>query len=298
MRVRLQASRDQCRLQIDSDYYVNSVSPDEILLTTMATTKMKKVHTIFGIDIDAIPMEVAVGRLVEWLESPLVACRYVVTPNVDHIVKLKKLAPFRDAYKAASMVVADGKPLVLASRLLGRPLPETVPGSDLVPRLLEKASVMQRPVKVFLLGAAPGVADRAGSIIARRWPHVMVAGTHSPPFGFEHVPEECDRIVAQISACQPDLLIVGLGAPKQELWVHAHKERIEAKVVICAGATIDFIAGSKARAPVWMRQSGLEWLHRIVCEPRRLLGRYVHDALVFPTVLLREIFSSGINEKG
>jgi N-acetylglucosaminyldiphosphoundecaprenol N-acetyl-beta-D-mannosaminyltransferase len=268
------------------------------MLTNTATTTMKKIHTIFGIDIDAIPMEVAVGRLVAWLESPPGVCRYVVTPNVDHVVKLRKLASFREAYKSASMVVADGKPLVLASRLLGRPLPGTVPGSDLVPSLLERVSVMQRPVTLFLLGAAPGVADRAAANIVRRWPHVIVAGTHSPPFGFEHVPDESERILAQIEACQPDLLIVGLGAPKQELWVHAHKERIAAKVVVCAGATIDFIAGSKMRAPVWMRKSGLEWLHRIICEPRRLLGRYVHDAVVFPTVLLREILSSGANEKG
>jgi N-acetylglucosaminyldiphosphoundecaprenol N-acetyl-beta-D-mannosaminyltransferase len=255
---------------------------------------MNKKCTMFGIELDAISMDMAAETLARWLASSQARCRYVVTPNVDHIVKLGNSPAFQAAYADASMVLADGKPLVLASRLLGRALRETVPGSDLVPRLFHQARFMQKPMRVFLLGAGPGVAERAARIITQRWANVLVVGTNAPPFGFETLPRECDRILDEIAAADPDLLIVGLGAPKQELWVHEHKARIRAKVAICAGATIDFIAGEKARAPVWMRKTGLEWLHRIVCEPRRLLRRYAHDAVVFPTVLARELFSNAV----
>jgi N-acetylglucosaminyldiphosphoundecaprenol N-acetyl-beta-D-mannosaminyltransferase len=250
--------------------------------------------TMFGIELDAISMDTAAETLARWLESPRARCRYVVTPNVDHIVKLGNSPSFQAAYADASMVLADGKPLVLASRLMGRALKETVPGSDLVPRLFQQARSMHKPMRVFLLGAGPGVAERAARIIAQRWANVLVVGTDSPPFGFETLPRECNRILDEIAAAEPDLLIVGFGAPKQELWVHEYRARINAKVAICAGATIDFIAGEKARAPIWMRKTGLEWLHRIVCEPRRLLRRYAHDALIFPTVLVRELVSNAV----
>jgi N-acetylglucosaminyldiphosphoundecaprenol N-acetyl-beta-D-mannosaminyltransferase len=249
---------------------------------------------MFGIELDAISMDTAARTLARWLESPSAKCRYVVTPNVDHIVKLGNSLAFQAAYAGASMVLADGKPLVLASRLMRRALKETVPGSDLVPHLFHQAQSMQKPMRVFLLGAGPGVAERAARIIAQRWANVVVVGTYSPPFGFETLPRECNRILDEIATAEPDLLIVGLGAPKQELWVHEYRAQISAKVAICAGATIDFIAGEKARAPIWMRKNGLEWLHRIVCEPRRLLRRYVHDAVVFPTVLVRELVSSAV----
>jgi N-acetylglucosaminyldiphosphoundecaprenol N-acetyl-beta-D-mannosaminyltransferase len=250
--------------------------------------------TMFGIELDAISMDLAAQTLAKWLETPRTGCRYVVTPNVDHIVKLRNSVAFQTAYAGASMVLADGKPLVLASRLMGRALKETVPGSDLVPHLFQQARSMQKPMRVFLLGAGPGVAERAARIITQRWMNVLIVGTYAPPFGFETLPRECDRILDEIAAAEPDLLIVGLGAPKQELWVHEYRARIRAKVAICAGATIDFIAGEKARAPVWMRKNGLEWLHRIGCEPRRLLRRYVHDAIVFPTVLLRELLGNAL----
>ncbi|HKR46943.1 MAG TPA: WecB/TagA/CpsF family glycosyltransferase [Paraburkholderia sp.] len=250
---------------------------------------------IFGIVLDAISMEVATSRLIQWLESPRSQCRYVVTPNVDHVVKLRSSPAFMAAYAGASMVLADGKPLVLASRLMGKELKETVPGSDLVPGLFRKARSMRHPMKIFLLGAGPGVANRAALAITQRWPNVQIVGTYSPPLGFEALPSECEQIIEKIAATEPDVLIVGLGAPKQELWVHKYRTRINAKVAICAGATIDFIAGEKARAPIWMRKAGLEWLHRVGSEPRRLLRRYAHDAVIFPTLLVRELFGGAVS---
>lgn len=242
---------------------------------------------LFGVQVDALRMPQAVERLLEWIDSPAPHCRYVVTPNVDHMVMLQHHRDLQTCYRDASMVLADGMPVVLASRLLGRGLPERVPGSDLVPELFNAVNSL-RPLRVYLLGAMPGVAERASAQIQEEWPAVRVVGTYSPPLGFEKDAEECDAIVQRIADAAPDVLIVGLGAPKQELWVHAHRDRLAATVALCVGATIDFLAHEKARAPRWMQCCGLEWLHRLLTEPKRLFRRYAHDAWVFPQLVWRE----------
>jgi N-acetylglucosaminyldiphosphoundecaprenol N-acetyl-beta-D-mannosaminyltransferase len=242
--------------------------------------------SLFGMQISRMTMYQTVDQLLAWCVQPRgAACRYVVTPNVDHAVLFQRRDDLRAAYADASLVLADGAPIVLASRLLGRSLPERVAGSDVVPRLLTDSS---SSLKVFLLGAAPGIAEIAGRDIARRWPSVRVVSTYSPPLGFENDKAENTRILAAIAAAQPDLLIVGFGAPKQELWVHGHRHELQAKVAVCAGATIDFLAGHKRRSPVWMRRLGLEWLHRVATEPRRLTARYARDAWIFPQLVWRE----------
>jgi N-acetylglucosaminyldiphosphoundecaprenol N-acetyl-beta-D-mannosaminyltransferase len=141
---------------------------------------------------------------------------------------------------------------------------------------------------VFLLGAAPGVADIAAARIGDQWPNVRVVGTYSPPKNFETDEKENSAVLAALAAVEHDLLIVGLGAPRQEIWVHRHCEQLPSKVAICAGATIDFLAGIRRRSPVWMRRLGLEWFYRMCSEPRRLVGRYGRDARVFPRLLWRE----------
>ncbi len=240
---------------------------------------------LFGFQIDAVVMREAVERLTQWIDNPDGTCRYVVTPNADHAVMYQEHAGLREAYAGASLVLADGMPLVVAARLLRRRLPQRVAGSDLVPTLFQSIGHADRPLKVFLLGAGPGVADRAARNIALRWPNVHVVGTHCPPLGFEREERENERILEHIAATRPDVLIVGLGAPKQELWVHAHREQIRATVAVCAGASIDFLAGEKRRAPVWMRHAGLEWLHRLASEPGRLWQRYMRDAWIFPQLV-------------
>jgi N-acetylglucosaminyldiphosphoundecaprenol N-acetyl-beta-D-mannosaminyltransferase len=122
---------------------------------------------------------------------------------------------------------------------------------------------------------------------------VRVVGFYSPPLGFERDATENTIILERIAAARPDVLIVGLGAPKQELWVHAHRDEIAAPVALCVGATIDFLAGHVARAPAWMQRCGLEWLHRLSSQPRRLASRYARDAWIFPRLLLRDLFVAG-----
>jgi N-acetylglucosaminyldiphosphoundecaprenol N-acetyl-beta-D-mannosaminyltransferase len=247
--------------------------------------------SLFSIEIDVVKLPEALLTIERWLDEDRRDFRFVVTPNVDHIVRLNQLEDFRAAYRAASLVLADGKPVVLASWILGRPLPETVCGSDLIPALFEHYT--QRggaPLRVFLLGAAPGVADLAKANIEKRWSGVEVTGTYSPPFGFENSPNECKNIIDIISKSNPDLLVVGFGSPKQELWVHRHADELPVKVALCAGATIDFLSGKKSRAPIWMRRISLEWLYRIMLEPRRLTGRYAYDTFVFPRLLATELW--------
>ncbi len=248
---------------------------------------MNSRQRLFSVEIDAIRMPRAVGRLMECVDAADDVCRYVVTPNVDHALLLRDSAPLRRAYEQADLVLADGMPIVWASRLLGRPLPQRVTGADLVPALLDAAD-SNRPLRVYLLGAGPGVAERAAAAIEKRWPAVRVVGTYSPPMGFENDEAENAKILRQIDAAAPDVLVVGLGAPKQELWVHAHRHGLRAKVALCVGATIDFLAGEKPRAPAWMRATGLEWLFRVASEPKRLLTRYARGAWVFPQLVWRE----------
>ncbi len=222
-----------------------------------------------------------------WLRGPEGHCRYVVTPNLDHIVRLQIDQEMRRAYAGASLVLADGWPVVTSSRWLRRALPERVPGSDLVPGLLAEASE-KGPITYFLLGAMPGVAERAVRCIQARWPAARAVGTYSPPLGFEGDPQENRDILARIDTARPDLLVVGLGAPKQEIWISRHADQLRCKVAIACGATIDFLAGQQRRAPCWLQALRLEWLHRLLSDPRRLAKRYWHDARAFPALLWQE----------
>lgn len=257
----------------------------EICQATAELERWPQRVAIFGIQIDVVTLREAVAIVLNWANQPLEICRFVVTPNVDHIVKLQEHAGLRAAYQDAGLILADGWPVVAAARWLGHTLPERVAGSDLVPALFDASQ--NQLLRVFLLGAAPGVAERAATNIHARWAEIQVVGTYSPPLGFESDRNENERILGMIADAQPDLLVVGLGAPKQELWVHAHQRQIQAKGAICAGATIDFLAGEKHRAPKWMRRTGLEWFHRMITEPRRMVKRYARDAWNFPRIVWR-----------
>ncbi len=247
-------------------------------------------QNLFGISIDALRMPQAVKRLRSWLTDDHSGCRYVVTPNVDHAVLLNENPEFLKAYSDADLVLADGHPIVWASRLLGKPLPERVPGSELVPKLFDSVGENEK-LTVFLLGAAQGVAVKAAENMKSVWPNVETVGVYSPPMGFEKDPVETNYILGRIALCNPDVVVVGLGAPKQELWVHANRFEIRGKVALCVGATIDFLAGEKKRAPRWMQVAGVEWLHRMLSEPKRLVKRYAKDAWIFPQLVWRQYVS-------
>ena len=249
--------------------------------------KKKRVH-LFGVDIDLLSMAETVQVVQQWTSAAETNCKFIVTPNVDHVVKVQTDVGLQAAYKKASLIVTDGKPVVWAANLLGVTIPGTVPGSDLVPAIFDDRQAQQMPLTVFLLGAMPGVANRAREVIHTQWPMVKVVGTLSPDFGFDKKEADSKAICAIVNASKADLLVLGLGAPKQEIWITQYAPQLSVKVALCVGATIDFLAGEKARAPIWMRKVGLERLHRMLSEPKRLAKRYFVDAIVFPRLVFNE----------
>lgn len=239
---------------------------------------------VLGVQVDPVTLEQAALHVERWFQNPTGTCRFVVTPNLDHAVLLRGHTALRQAYSDAALIIPDGMPMVWASHLVGTPFEERVAGSDLVPLLMRRAHP-DAPLRVFLLGAAPGVGERAAEAIRERYPAVRVVGTLSPALGFEKDETQSSAIVEAVNGADAQLLVVGFGAPKQELWIHQHAPRLNCAAAVCAGATIDFLAGHRRRAPRWMQRSGTEWLHRALTEPRRLIPRYARDAMHLPSLL-------------
>jgi N-acetylglucosaminyldiphosphoundecaprenol N-acetyl-beta-D-mannosaminyltransferase len=220
--------------------------------------------------VDAVTFRQALARIEALVDAR--AGGAVFTPNVDHVVTAEVDPAFRDAYAAASLVLADGMPIVWGSRLLGTALPEKISGSDLVWPLLELAAT--RGWRVYLLGGAPGVAEAAGRRVAGEL-GVHVVGVDSPEVSLDPRPGEDDPVVERVRKASPDLLLVALGAPKQERWIHRNGPRLGPAVALGVGASLDFVAGRLSRAPRWMSRGGLEWLYRLFQDPRWLWRRYL-----------------------
>lgn len=210
----------------------------------------------------------------------------VFTPNVDHVVIAERDPEFRAAYAASSLTLADGMPLVWASRLLGRPIPERVAGSDLVLPLARRAA--ERRWRVYLLGAGPGVAEAAAARL-RSELGVEICGTDAPRIRVDGGTDDTGKALESIKAARPDLIFVAFGAPKQEIWTHRHREALRPAVVVGLGATLDFVAGRVRRAPRWVSRCGLEWLWRLTREPSRLWRRYLVDDPRFLGILWRTL---------
>jgi N-acetylglucosaminyldiphosphoundecaprenol N-acetyl-beta-D-mannosaminyltransferase len=200
----------------------------------------------------------------------------IVTPNVDHLRQIYADIDLQSLAGEADLVIADGMPLIWASRILKTPLAERVTGAQLIWSLSEAAS--DRDVPVFLLGGAAGVAERAGVAITNRYPRLKLAGTHCPPLGFEDDNDQMREIVSRIEQTSPGVIFCGLGFPKQERLMAILARRFPDAWLVGCGASLAMAAGDVRRAPKWMQAMGLEWLCRLVQEPRRLFSRYiVHD---------------------
>ncbi|HTA89994.1 MAG TPA: WecB/TagA/CpsF family glycosyltransferase [Polyangiaceae bacterium] len=211
----------------------------------------------------------------------------VFTPNVDHIVMAEHNERFRQAYQAASLSLVDGTPVLWASRLLRTPLPMKVSGSDLVMPLMERAA--ERGHRVYFLGGAPGVAEMARQKLAAVLPTLQVVGIDASRIDVSGDLSGVDDIVERIQNARPDLVLVALGAPKQEIWSQGRLNLLKPAVLIGVGASLDFVAGIQKRAPRWMSSMGVEWLYRLAQEPRRLAGRYLLRDPEFCWILLRQL---------
>jgi exopolysaccharide biosynthesis WecB/TagA/CpsF family protein len=227
-----------------------------------------------GILLDQIDLAGAVDRITAFVQSG--QPHQVVTVNLDFLSIADRNPEFEATLNGADLSVADGMPLVWLSRLKGRRLDERVAGVELV---MESCRIgAELGSRVFLLGAAPGVADAAGRRIQETYPGIQIVGAYSPPIG-PLTPQEDQRIIDAIRLAAPDFLFVALGAPRQDLWIREHLQELQVPVAMGVGCVLDLLAGNVRRAPLWMQQSGLEWAYRLVQEPGRLWRRYLLNDL-------------------
>lgn len=235
---------------------------------------------IFNVDIDNFFRE-------EFLKN-LGQGGIVFTPNIDHLMKLQKDSEFYHAYQEADYRVCDSQILYWFSHLMGLPIKEKLSGSDLLPAFCDYYR-NDEEFTIFLLGAAPGVADKAAQRINDRLGRQMVIASHSPTYGFEKNETECLEIIEKVNQSKASVIAVGVGTPKQEKWIAQYKHNFKhAKVILAIGASIDFEAGFINRAPKWVSELGLEWLYRLVHEPKRLFRRYIIDDIPFFWLVLKQ----------
>lgn len=200
---------------------------------------------------------------------------YIVAINVDVVMKIENDSYLKEITDKADMVLVDGKPLEWIAKWHNRPIKAKISGSDLVPILCERAAI--KGYSIFIIGGKEGIAEKAKQNLERDLSGIRIVGTYAPPFGFEKDEKELNRINEMISIAHPDLLIACFGCPKQEKWIYENYQKYDAKVSVCAGATVDFLAGNVNRAPKWMSDHGLEWFYRFLQEPKRMFKRYFID---------------------
>lgn len=208
------------------------------------------------------------------------------TLNPDHCYHLQRNADFYTAYRKADFITSDSKYVYWSLGWIGRHIQEKVCGSDFVPAFC-KHHAADPEVKIFLLGAGPGIAQKALERINARTGRAMVVGAHGPSMKFVDDPQEIADVAQVINASGATVLIVGLGAPKQEIWIDRYRSAMpKVKIFMGVGATIDYEADAVVRAPRWMRRNGLEWAYRMATQPKRYWRRYLRDTEFFWLVLL------------
>ena len=236
--------------------------------------------TVWGLPLTPLTRGEAVERVDELVRARIPS--YFITANL-HYAMLTASTPGLDRInRGAAFILADGAPLVVASRRTTNPVPERVAGSDLIYDLCELAA--RRGHRVFLLGGPPGIADEAGRRLVARYPGLQVVGTACPAASELQEPA-VGALIEQIRSTRPDLLFVALGQPKGEFWLARHGAALGVPVAAQVGATLEFVAGRVRRAPKLFQRTGMEWAYRIYTDPRRLAPRYGKNALF----LLRQV---------
>ena len=209
---------------------------------------------------------------------------WAITPNLDILRQCQRDGGLRKMLETAELVVADGMPLIWASRLKGTPLPGRVAGSNLISSLSAEAA--RRGRSIYLLGGSPGSAVKAAGILTARFPGLRIAGTSCPTPGFEKTEGGISEVVGDLTAARPDIIFVGLGSPKTEHLITAIRTCLSGAWWVGIGISFSFLTGEVKRAPAWVQKAGLEWMHRLVQEPRRLAKRYLVHGIPFAVRLL------------
>lgn len=239
-----------------------------------------------GIYIDNMDANEIFDHVVECVEKKTPV--HIVGVNVDQIVTVNKNATSMKIFHNAELVFVDGKPIQWMCSLLGRKVKARITGPDLMEYICKKGAAMG--LNIYLLGAGPGVAMRCGEILEKKYPGIHAVGYYSPPFGFQNDQEEMKKINNMLKESGADLLFVGMGSPKQDIFIYENMAQYCIPVSFSMGAALDFIAGNVKRAPRWMVRCGFEWLHRISQNPKRLWRRYLVTDMVIIPMFIKEIF--------
>jgi N-acetylglucosaminyldiphosphoundecaprenol N-acetyl-beta-D-mannosaminyltransferase len=212
---------------------------------------------------------------------------FIAGPNAYIIVLAEDNLRFREAMQSADLLLADGISIVIASILLGRRLPERIPGGEVMEQMCRLAAL--HGLRVYFLGGLEGAAEQAALVLSSRYPGLTFAGTYCPPIGFERDLVESQKVRELIMASKPDMLFVALGSPKQEIWMAENCQYFAVRTIMSVGAAFDTQAGLRKRAPQWAQKTGTEWLYRLIMEPRRLWKRYLIGNFRFMLLILRQI---------
>lgn len=239
---------------------------------------------VLGVRVDAVQIPDVVARMEDWIRRRG-ACRYIAVTDMHSLMQAQHAAGFKEILANADLVVPDGFPLVWLGRRKGFALRRRVYGPELMERFC--AETIARGHRHYLYGGAPGVAEDLAKRLTARFPGLRIAGSYCPPFR-PLTREEDEEVVSRINETRPDIVWVGLGAPKQERWMAEHRGRLSASILVGVGAAFDFHTGRVAQAPRWMREHGLEWLFRLSREPGRLWRRYLIYGTEFVALILLE----------
>jgi N-acetylglucosaminyldiphosphoundecaprenol N-acetyl-beta-D-mannosaminyltransferase len=232
-------------------------------LAADVTSSLQSRYRVLGVRVDSVQIPEVIARVQEWIVRRD-RCRYIAVTGMHGVMEAQHDAAFK--------VVPDGMPLVWLGRLRGLRLPRRVYGPELMLSVCQRTAASG--VRHFFYGGAPGIPEKLAENLRSRFSGLQVVGTYSPPFRPLNPGDE-QEIVDVINAAAPDVLWVGLSTPKQEKWMHAHRDRLRVPVLVGVGAAFDINSGMKQQAPAWMREHGMEWLFRLFQEPQRLWRRYI-----------------------
>jgi len=208
-----------------------------------------------------------------------------ITP-VNSVLAAVKSEQVKTIYNNADYVLCDGMPLKWASSFLNTPIKERITGLDLLPNLVELCS--KNDFSIFLLGASPGVGDKLKDIILNQYPQAKIVGVYVPPFMTAFTADENYNMISAVNAASPDVLLVSLTAPKQDIWIANNKDALNATLLVGIGGAFEVMAGLAKRAPKWVQKAGLEWLYRFIQEPKRLFRRYFIEAPLFIPLIIKQ----------
>lgn len=244
---------------------------------------------ILGLRVDKVTMESALSEIETFLNSD--GAKVIYTPNTEIVMAAKEDGELMRILNDGDLIIPDGIGLIYASKIKKNPLPQRVTGFDVSMKMLELAN--EKGYSLFLLGGKEGVAKEAGENIVKKYHNIRIAGYNNGYFKGSHTGflghEEEMQVVEKINRAKPDILFVGFGAPKQEMWINEYKERLNCKVIIGNGGTMDIIAGKAKRAPAIWQKLGLEWFYRLVKEPSRIKRQ-----MVLPKFMLTVLFSKDV----